>query len=48
MLLHRVLFISPYRCYDCDDRHYRFRFPRAIPRGLRASTPSVARASRLP
>jgi hypothetical protein len=25
LLLHRVLFISPYRCYECDDRHYRFR-----------------------
>ena len=37
LLLHRVLFISPYRCYDCDDRHYRFR--------LNASTQSVPRAS---
>ena len=24
LFLHRVLFISPYRCYDCDDRHFRF------------------------
>jgi hypothetical protein len=26
MLLHRVLLISPFRCYNCDDRHFRFRF----------------------
>jgi hypothetical protein len=26
MLLHRVLLLSPFRCYDCDDRHFRFRF----------------------
>jgi predicted Zn-ribbon and HTH transcriptional regulator len=25
-LLHWVLFISPYRCKDCDYRHFRFRF----------------------
>jgi hypothetical protein len=34
LLLHRVLFISPFRCYDCDDRHYRFRSPRPIAKGL--------------
>jgi hypothetical protein len=35
--LHRVLFISPYRCYDCDNRHYRFR--------LNASTSLSSRTS---
>ena len=24
-LLHRVAFISPYRCSECDFRHFRFR-----------------------
>jgi len=43
LLLHRVLFISPYRCYDCDDRHFRFRLSRAYPRDLNASTPLSSR-----
>jgi hypothetical protein len=23
--LHYILFVSPYRCDECDDRHLRFR-----------------------
>ena len=28
-VLHTLLFISPYRCRDCDTRYFRFRFSRA-------------------
>jgi hypothetical protein len=24
-VLHRIFFISPYRCQPCDYRHFRFR-----------------------
>jgi hypothetical protein len=26
-VLHRVLFISPYRCNACDNRYFRLRLP---------------------
>jgi hypothetical protein len=31
--LHSVLYISPYRCDECFERHFRFRSAKDIPGG---------------
>jgi hypothetical protein len=40
--LHYILFISPYRCEECYERHLRFRLEKHV---QRLSAPSPRRAS---
>jgi hypothetical protein len=40
--LHYILFVSPYRCNECDERHLRFRLAKHI---QRPSAPSPRHAS---
>jgi hypothetical protein len=41
-VLHHVLFISPYRCDECYERHFRFRSAKDV---HRASTQAPRHAS---
>jgi hypothetical protein len=40
-ILHNVLFISPYRCDECFERHFRFRSAKGV-HGASAQRPRHA------
>jgi hypothetical protein len=45
-LLHYILFMSPYRCDECDERHFRFRLAKHVQRPWKlANTEGFLRGS---